>query len=175
MGAHHLDTEAIPLARVAGRGALVASTALALTGAGTGLALAHDTGGSGHGADDRDHGSRHASGHDVASSSDARCDPRLADRLTDGLLGDLGLTSSPEELCGAASRGDGQNAAARQQSTDTRSGSGSSDDGSGSAASATPASAAPAAPANPDDVPPAPGETKVIDLPEQPSGHSGRT
>jgi hypothetical protein len=187
MGAHHLaDTEPARLTRVAGRGALVASTALALTGSGAGLALAHTDpgdghgGGSGHGSG---HGNGHGNGHRVASSAAATCDPELASRLADGLLGDLGLTSSPEQLCAGSSGGE---SSSRQGSPDqSSSGHGSSDQGSsassapgGSDSTPTPApartAAAPAMPTNPVDIPPAPGEVKTIDLPDRPSGHSGR-
>ena len=195
MGAHHLaDTEPARLTRVAGRGALVASTALALTGSGAGLALAHTDhgdghgGGSGHGSG---HGNGHGNGHRVASSAAATCDPELASRLADGLLGDLGLTSSPEQLCAGSSGSDGQSSSRQGSSGQSSSGHGSPDQGSsdqGSTAStapsgshATPApapaartAAAPATPTNPVDIPPAPGEVKTIDLPDRPSGHSGR-
>jgi hypothetical protein len=188
MGAHHLaDTEPARFTRVAGRGALVASTALALTGSGAGLALAHTDPGDGHGS-----GSGHGSGngHRVASAA-ATCDPEVASRLADGLLGDLGLTSSPEELCAGTTSGHGQGSSGQGSSGQYSSGQGSSGhdssgqnpsqnpapSGSGSATTAAPArtAAAPATPTNPVDIPPAPGETKVIDLPARPSGHSGRT
>jgi hypothetical protein len=197
MGAHHLaDAEPARLTRVAGRGALVASTALALTGSGAGLALAHTDPGDGHGGGSG-HGSGHGSGngsghgseHRVASSAAATCDPELASRLADGLLGDLGLTSSPEQLCAASP--DGQSSPPQGSSGQTSSGQdsstqGSSDQGTSSSTAptgsdSTPApapaartAAAPATPTNPVDIPPAPGETKVIDLPDRPSGHSGR-
>lgn len=185
MGAHHLvDAETARLTRVAGRGALVASTALALTGSGAGLALAHPDHDPGDGRDAG--GSGHDSGHRVASSAAATCDPEVASRLADGLLGDLGLTSSPDELCAGSTSGHGRGSADQDSSGQGSSGQGSSGQnpsrgtapsGSGSTTPAAPArtAAAPATPTNPVDIPPAPGETKVIDLPARPSGHSGRT
>jgi len=205
MGAHHLaDTEPARLTRVAGRGALVASTALALTGSGAGLALAHTDHGDGHGGGSG-HGSGHGNGHGngnshrVASSAAATCDPELASRLADGLLGDLGLTSSPEQLCAGSTSSDGRSssrqASPQGSSGQSASGHGSSDHGSsehgssdqGSSASTAPtgsdstpapaparSASAPATPTNPVDIPPAPGEVKTIDLPDRPSGHSGR-
>jgi hypothetical protein len=187
MGAHHLaDAEPARLTRVAGRGALVASTALALTGSGAGLALAHTDPGDGHGGGSG-HGSEDGSGHRVASSAAATCDPEIASRLADGLLGDLGLTSSPEQLCAAATGSpgsSGQGSSGQGPSGQGSSDQGSSDHGSSSSAptgsASTPAPAparaatAPATPTNPVDIPPAPGETKVIDLPDRPTGHSGR-
>ena len=184
MGAHHAETAEAPTLARATRGALVASTVLALFGAGAGLALAtpeHGGGlGSGHGSG---HGHGHGNGNGDGNgngnenenderSSDQSCDTGTRG-VTGGLLGELGLTSSPKQLC--------------DTSGSSGSGAASTDPGSSDAQSAAPAQPAPARPAparpvvrptapsgstNPEDIPPVLGQTKVIQLPKHPAGQT---
>lgn len=164
MGAHHAETTELPrLTRVAGRGVLVASSALALTGAGAGAALATPDHGSDH---ESDHGWEHGwdDGHDSGWSDEA-CDTGSSEGSTDDLLGELGLASTPDELCDTSHPADEG-----------------WDDGHGDAHGGAPAPApsgdtgvqpaAQSSSTNPEDVPGAPGTTRTIDLPDRPAGQA---
>ena len=172
MGEHHvLETEP-GWARIAGRGAVAATAVLAVGGTGAGLANASP----GH----------HDPGDSTESADSTRVDCDVDGGSVGGLLGDLGLGHSTDQLCSSDRSSSGGNDASdsSERSRGSHSStSGSSDNehdgndgahGSTQAQQSTPsqssASTTPAAsstPVNPDDIPPAPGETKVIDIPDR--------
>ena len=112
------------------------------------------------------HGNGHGNGHEDGDSGDsASQDPAdcgaSGDDLVGGLLGDLGLggshgqDSSQSASCDTGSS-DSSDAAGSQSSS-------SSSDGSGTQQAAAQRQYAPT---NPADIPPPPGETKIIDIPD---------
>lgn len=179
MGTHQIQVDRTPdLARVVGRGAMATSVALALAGTGAGFATASPT--HGHGDDDghgseQGHGNQDGEGYsgyssdrddgyDVASTD---CGPG-DEAFVGGLLGDLGLSGSSSERCATdgadgGTSGTSASSGSTPSSTDTA-----TDTATDTGARRAAAPSAPATAVNPDDVPPAPGETKVIDLPDTP-------
>lgn len=162
MSAHRIQDEGpADVVRLVGRGVVATTAALTLTGAGAGLALATPGhGGDGHG---NGHGNGHGSGHEDGDSGRSAQDPAdcgaSGDDLVGGLLGDLGLG-------GSHGQESSQNVSCDTGSSDS---SGSQESTSSSDADGTQQASAPRqyTPANPDDIPPAPGETKVIDIPDR--------
>jgi hypothetical protein len=172
MGAHRTEDRPTDVARLVGRGAVATSAALALAGTGAGLAFAtpgHDDGsgssGSGWGSSGSGHGN---SGHASRTASSDRSCQSPDDDLVGGLLGDLGLGHSGRDG-GSRSRhcDDGASGSADPASSASSSSSSSSSNSGTQQVSAT--QAAQSRITNPDDVPPAPGETKILDLPDHPS------
>ncbi len=159
MGAHRTMDRTLDVSRVVGHGVTATSVALALAGTGAGLATAssHDDGhGYEYGYEDG-HGGEHGHGeHGYGEETGADCEP--GDGLVGGLIGDLGLSGSSGQPCAEDTSGhdteDGASTPAASSSTDGD---------AGARRAAVPTST------NPDDIPPAPGETKVIDIPDDPT------
>jgi hypothetical protein len=166
MGAHRTMDRTLDVTRVVGHGVTATSVALALAGTGAGLATAssHDDGyGYEYGYEDG-HGGEHGHGeHGDGEDTGADCGP--GDGLVGGLIGDLGLSGSSGQPCAedASGHGTDDGASTPTASSSTPTASSRTDGGAGTHRAAVPTST------NPDDIPPAPGETKVIDIPDDPT------
>jgi hypothetical protein len=160
MSAHRIqDERPADVVRLVGRGLVATTAALTLTGAGAGPALATP----GHGGDG--HGNGHGNGHeDGESSGYSDQDPAdcgaSGDDLVGGLLGDLGLGGSHSRDSSHAASCDTGSSSDDSDSQGTSS----SSDSSGTQQASAPRQYTPS---NPADIPPPPGETKIIDIPDR--------
>ncbi len=166
MSAHRIqDERPADVVRLVGRGVVATTAALTLTGAGAGLALATP----GHGGDDHGHGNGHEDGDPSGRSAHDSSDPAdcgaSGDDLMGGLLGDLGLGGSRgQNSSQGASCDTGSSDSSDSSGSSGGQGSSSSSDGSGTQQASAQRQYTPS---NPDDIPPAPGETKIIDIPDR--------
>lgn len=165
MSAHRIqDERPADVIRLVGRGVLATTAVLTLTGASAGLAVATP----GHGGDDHGHGSGHETGLSEHSGSDESSDPAdcgsSGDDLVGGVLGDLGLGGSPHDGSQDASCDTDSSDDSQDSSSESTSAASTSSPSSGMQQASVPRHDTPS---NPDDIPPAPGETKITDIPDR--------